>query len=93
MPALINDLISYLIGRPYQGYGASGQDDEDTTYQHTSKSRHAQLYALIEKEVCQGPFHDPEIEGMRNTMKPEDYAQFLSLFQRFLNYYPDEKKQ
>jgi hypothetical protein len=25
-------------------------------------------------------------------MKPEDYAQYLSLFQRFLNYYPDEKK-
>lgn len=25
-------------------------------------------------------------------MKPEEYAQYLSLFQRFLNYYPDEKK-
>lgn len=47
---------------------------------------------IFEREICPGPFFDPDIEGIRNGMKPEDYAQFLSLFQRFLNYYPDEKK-
>jgi len=47
---------------------------------------------IFEREICPGPFYDPEIEPLRNSMKPEDYAQFLSLFQRFLNYYPDEKK-
>lgn len=45
-----------------------------------------------DRDVCPGPFYDPEIEHLRNTMKPEDYNQFLLIFQKFLNYYPDEKK-
>ena len=26
-------------------------------------------------------------------MRPEEYAQYLTIFQKFLNYFPDEKKQ
>jgi hypothetical protein len=48
--------------------------------------------SIADKEVCPGPFFDPDIEGFRSGLKPEDYAVYLSLFQRFLNYYPDEKK-
>lgn len=90
MPAIINDLVTYLIGRHYQGYGYQANEEEEV--QHTTKSRHAQLLALAERDVCPGPFFDPEIEVLRNTMKPEEFAQYLSVFQRFLNYFPDEKK-
>ena len=32
---------------------------------------------IFEKEICPGPFYDPEIEAIRNSMKPEDYAELL----------------
>jgi hypothetical protein len=87
LPTLLLDLVHYLTGKTL-----SGTSTEDDQAEFTTKNKHALLLPIGEKELCPGPFHDPEIEGIRNSMKPEEYNQFLSLFQRFLNYYPDEKK-
>lgn len=87
LPTLLLDLVHYLTGKTL-----SGTSTEDDQADVTTKNKHALLLPIGEKELCPGPFHDPEIEAIRNSMKPEEYNQFLSLFQRFLNYYPDEKK-
>lgn len=90
---MVADLITYLIGKPYYGYVESKLDDDDgpvAPHAHTSKNKNTAH--LQEKEVCPGNFFDPEIETVKAKMKPDDYQQFLTIFQKFLNYYPDEKK-
>jgi hypothetical protein len=84
MPALVGDLVWYLTGKTIN------QEDDEIAPPKTSKAQPP--VSMADKEVCAGPFFDPEVEGFRSGMKPEDYAVYLSLFQRFLNYYPDEKK-
>lgn len=78
LPALVGDLVFYLTGKTYVNPGNLGNEEEDA--QFTMKNRHAHLIPAGEKEICAGPFFDPEVEGLRNTMKPDDYAQFLSIF-------------
>jgi hypothetical protein len=87
MPVLVSDLVFYLTGK-YLPYSPQLIEEEIEAF----KSKNTKYVPIFEREICQGPFFDPEVESIRNTMKPEVYAQFLSLFQRFLNYYPDEKK-
>jgi hypothetical protein len=83
MPLILGDLIQYLTGKTLN------QEEEEG---FPSKSKNQAPVSIADKEVCPGPFFDQEIEGFRSGLKPEDYAVYLSLFQRFLNYYPDEKK-
>jgi hypothetical protein len=87
MPVLVSDLVFYLTGK-YLPYSPQLIEEEIEAF----KSKNTKYVPIFEREICPGPFFDPEVESIRNTMKPEVYAQFLSLFQRFLNYYPDEKK-
>jgi hypothetical protein len=84
LPALIGDLVWYLTGKTIN------QEDDENAAAKIAKAQ--SLVSMADKEVCTGPFFDPEIEGFRSGLKPEDYAVYLSLFQRLLNYYPDEKK-
>jgi hypothetical protein len=87
LPVFISDLIHYLTGKhiPY-----SPQLIEEEAEKERNKL--VNLIPVWEREICPGPFFDSELESIRTGIKPEHYAQYLSIFQRFLNYYPDEKK-
>jgi hypothetical protein len=68
LPTLLLDLVHYLTGKTF-----SGTSTEDDQAEVPSKNKHALLLPIGEKELCPGPFYDPEIEGIRNSMKPEEY--------------------
>jgi hypothetical protein len=87
LPVFISDLIQYLTGKLLHNSPQNIEEEADK-----EKAKLMNLIPVGEREICPGPFFDSELDTVRTGMSQQHYAQFLSIFQKFLNYYPDEKK-
>ena len=75
LPIFISDLIHYLTGKhlPFSPHIIEEESEKE-------RLKLVNLIPAGEREICPGPYFDSELETVRAGIKPEHYAQYLSVF-------------